>query len=128
MHQETSASEKLQRERDDELKELLKQSNHQKQTQLEAQQQQMKIARRRLEMKAEDMELRKKDMEIKIMIQDPNSISDPRRRAYIIQEQARITQKIYEEQLQQSGTSNSTNVFGTIFDNIGGSGSDFPSY
>ena len=40
----------------------------------------------------------------------------------------RIAHKIFEEQLQQHGTSNSTNVFETIYDNIGGFESDFPSY
>ena len=121
MQDEASANEKLQRERDEELKDLLKQATIQRQAQLDAQQQQMENVRRRLEMK-------EKNMDIKIMLQDPNTISDPIRRAFIIDEQARISRKKYEEQLRQHGASNSTNAFGTIFDNIGGSGADFPHY
>ena len=71
------------------------------------------------------LELKEKEMKLKIMLQDQNSITDSNRRAYVISEQARITQKRYEQQLHQHGSSN---IFGSFFDNIGGSGSGLPDY
>ena len=102
----------------EELKEILKKTNDQRQAQIDAQQKHIEMQRRKLDLK-------EKEMELKIMLQDPNGITDPNRRAYIISEQARITQKRYEQQLQQHGSSN---TFGSFFDNIGGSGSGLPDY
>ena len=75
------------------MKEILKKTNDQRQAQIDAQQKHIEMQRRKLDLK-------EKEMELKIMLQDPDSITDPNRRAYIISEQTRITQKRYEQQLQ----------------------------
>ena len=71
------------------------------------------------------LDLREKEMEPKIILQDPNNITNPNRRIYIILDQVWITQKRYEQQLQQHGSSN---TFGSFFDNIGGFRSGLLNY
>ena len=102
----------------EELKEILRKTTDQRQAQIDTQQ-------KHIEMQRQMLDLKENEMKLKIILQDPNSITDPNRRAYIISEQARITQKRYEQQLQQHGSSN---TFGSFFDNIGGSGSGLPDY
>ena len=65
----------------EELKEILKKTNDQRQAQIDAQQKHIEMQRRMLDLK-------EKEIELKILLQDPNSIIDRNRRAYIISKQA----------------------------------------
>ena len=64
--------------------------------------------------------------ETKIIMMDLDSITDPRKREFVNQQQLKIMAKHARQQGQGSGSSSRS--FGDFFNNLGGSGNGLPDY
>ena len=72
------------------------------------------------------LEMQQTKEENKILFRDVNSTHDPNIRAYVEREQAQISEKMPQQQHQQ--TLPISTSFGPIFNDLGGSGSRLPDY
>ena len=64
--------------------------------------------------------------ETKIIMMDLDSITDPRKREFVNQQQLKIMAKHARQQGHGSGSLSGS--FGDFFNNIGGSGNGLPNY
>ena len=97
-------------EQNDQLIEMLKKTNLDRQTQMDIQR--------------ENLALRKIKEENKILFRDLDTIADPKLRDFFQAVQERIMHKRTEQ--YQQGPSSITNAYDQYFDDIGGFGTDLP--
>ena len=104
------------------LFEMLKKSHEDRHTSFNIEEKKIEIENKKLALKAEREDNR-------IMSIDLDRITDPNRRAFYAAKQARIIQRLSQENQQsQPQPPSQSNMFGQYFTNIGGDRDDLPDY